>query len=231
MRLDAYCTDKRLIEHQPLEIKNKPPEWWHKLTKTFKRIDSRSGINVPTPTVRACPGVMDFIRKPIVMRLWTDAIFKIFPDGRVSVASPLHNGGQIHVGTHEQRQYGDLYPNHTVAKLVNPWVFKGSDRTDFLMTDVHYDTEFRKHGMFIAPGITNFYDQHVGNIFICFPTKEESYEIQLKYNQPLMAIFPMTNKKIDIRMHKITKDEQDEITNAFPSTFLGRYHARKHTRL
>ena len=230
MKIEAYCTDKRMIEHQPLEIKNKPPSWWHNLKKTFTRLDMRSGINVPTPTIRACPGVVDFIRKPIVVHLWTDVIFKVFPDGRVSVATPSHNGGNIKVGVHDESQYGELYPNHTVCKITNPWVLKGSDRTDFLVTDVHYNTEFRKHGMFIAPGVTNFYDQHSLNIFICFETKEEPYEITLKYDQPLMAVFPMTNDKVDIKMFKTTEEGRNEIVNNFPSTFLGRYYSRKHAR-
>ena len=228
MKLDAYISDKRAIEHQPLEIKNRPPSWWHKLKKTFTKMDFRSGIKVPTPTVRACPGIVDFVRKPIVFRLWTDVIFKINPDGTVTHATPLHGGGHMQIGVHDERQYGELYPNHTVCKIHNPWVFKGSDRTDFLVTDVHYDTEFRKHGMFICPGIVNFYDQNSANIFIAFPIKEESYQIQLKYDQPLMAMFPMTTEKVDIKMHKVSDEEVNDIVNSFPATFLGRYYTRKH---
>lgn len=228
--LNVYTHDQRIIDYQPLEIRNKPPAWWHKLKKTFNKMEFRSGIRVPTPTVRACPGIVDFVRKPIVFRMWTDAIFKVNPDGTVTTATPLHGGGELEIGVHDDKQYGELYPNHTVCKLHNPWLFKGSDSTDFLCTDVHYDTEFRKHGMFICPGIVNFNDQHAANIFIAFPTKKESYEVTLKYDQPLMAMFPMTDKKIDIKMNKIEKHERATIINAFPATFLGRYYTRKHAR-
>lgn len=230
MKLKAYASDKRLLEFQPLEIKNRPPDWWHKLKKMFTILDTKTGINIPTPTIRACPGVMEFVRKPIVIRSWTDAIFKIYPDGRASVSTPKHNGGEMHIGIHEQKQYGELYPNHAVVKVVNPWVMVGSDRTNFLCTDVHYEPELRKHGIFVAPGITNFYDQHVCNIFLVFPLKEESYQVSIKYDQPLMAVFPMTDDTVKIEMNKVSRDELNEISNAFPSTFLGRYYTRKHTR-
>lgn len=231
MKLRATTFDRRLLEYQPLQIGTSDrPSWWSELKKSFRVHDPRTGIKVPTPTVKACPGVVDYIRKPMNIHLWSDAIFKIFPDGRVNVSTPLHNGGEVQIGVHEKDQFGSMYPNHTVCKVVNPWVFEGSDRTEFLCTDVHYDKEFRKHGMFIAPGITNFYDQHVCNIFIVFPLKDEPYEVTLRYGQPLMSVYPMTNKKINLAMYHNTRDKCNEIANAFPPTFLGRYYTRKNTR-
>ena len=231
MRLTATTYDKRLLEFQPLQFgQGERPSWWAELKKTFQVLDHRTGIKVPNPTVKACPGVVDYIRKPMNIKLWSDAIFKVFPDGRINVSTPLHNGGEVSIGVHEQEQYGSLYPNHVVCKLHNPWVMEASDRTEFLCTDVHYDKEFRKHGMFIAPGITNFYDQHVCNIFIVFPRKEDPYQIELKYGQPLMSVYPMTDKKINLKMKLATKQECQDIANAFPPTFLGRYYTRKHAR-
>ena len=161
MKLKATTFDKRIIEYQPLQIgTGERPSWWSDLKKSFKVFNPRTGIHVPQPTIKACPGVVDYIRKPMNINLWSDVIFKIFPDGRVNTSTPLHNSGEVKTGVHEKAQWGNMYPNHTVCKIVNPWVFQGSDRTQFLVTDVHYDQEFRKHGMFIAPGIVNFYDQH-----------------------------------------------------------------------
>ena len=45
-----------------------------------------------------------------------------------------------------------------------------------------------------------------------------------------MAVFPMTDDTVKIEMNKVSRDELNEISNAFPSTFLGRYYTRKHTR-
>lgn len=231
MKLDAYTYDKKLIELQPLEIKNKPPQWWSNLKKVYKVFDPRTSISVPSPTIKACPGVVNYIRKPIIMKLWSDAIFKVFPDGRVKVATPLHNDRvNLQIGVHEKKQFGNLYENSTVVKLVSPWVMKASDRTDFMCTEVHYDNELRKHGILVAPGVINFYDQHASNVFLVFPVKEEEYEIQLSYGTPLMSIYPMTDKKVDIEMHHATTDEMNDIIDCFPSTFLGRYYSRKHTR-
>ena len=230
MKLNAYTHDSRMIKFQPLKTKGDLPNWWTHLKTMFKQLDPRTGIKVPTPTIRACPGVIDFIRRPINITMWSDCILKVFPDGRVSCSSPLHNGGEVNVGVHTSEQYGKLYPGRTVLKITNPWVFEGSDRTEFLCTDVHYDTELRKHGIFIAPGVTNFYDQHVCNIFLVIPTKDEPYEIELKYGQPLMSVFPMTNKPVDIKMECVPRERIKEITNQFPPTFLGRYFARKKFR-
>ena len=68
------------------------------------------------------------------------------------------------------------------------------------------------------------------NIFIVFPLKEDAYQVQLKYGQPLMSVYPLTDKKINLTLDLKTRQDCDDITNAFPPTFLGRYYTRKHTR-
>lgn len=230
MKLECYTYDKRLIELQPLKHKNKPPSWWTKLKKVYNVLDLRSGVEVPTPTIKACPGVVDYIRKPIIMKLWSDVIFKVFPDGRVRMAEPLHSNGAIQGNTHEREQHGtELYPNATVFKLANPWVLKASDRTEFMCTEVHYTEDLREHGIMVSPGIVNFYDQHSFNVFLVFPIKEEEYTVKLKYGTPLMSLYPMTDKKVDISLHHVSAQECNDILNHFPPTFLGRYYSRKHT--
>jgi NDP-sugar pyrophosphorylase family protein len=55
--------------------------------------------------------------------------------------------------------------------------------------------------------------------------------VTLKYGTPIMSIYPMHEMELDIEMHEIaTRQEWQEIQNVFPSTFIGRYHSRKHTR-
>ena len=232
LKLDFYTAHKTLIELQPIQCRTKPPSWWKSIKNSYVQFRSRAGTKVPTPTIKTCPGIVDYIRKPIVLKLWSDGIFKVKPNGDVECIEPLQQAGILDGSQHERRQFGDtLYPNCTVFKLHGPWSIKSSERKDFMITECHYTEDLRKHGILISPGITNFYDQHTLNCFLVFPIKDEEYTVTLKYGTPIMSIYPMHEMELDIKMHEVpTRQEWQEIQNVFPSTFIGRYHSRKHTR-
>jgi len=232
VKLDCYTYDKKLIDFQPLQTNRNNPPWWTSLKTLYKVLRPRSGISVPTPTIKACPGIMDYIRRPILIKLWTDIIFKVYPDGRIHLSEPLHAveqpGGLAHV--HDREQYGDtIYKNRAVLKLVCPWHVVANKPLDVICADSHYHTDdLREHDIQISPGVLSLYDQHALNVFLTFPIKDHEYEVTLKYGTPLMSIFPLTEKKIEIKMHHCDDyNRWAQIADIFPSTFLGRYHARK----
>jgi len=231
VKLKCYTHDKSVFELQKLEYKTKPPSWWKKIKNFAHKFDIRSGVNIPVPTIKTCPGVADYIRKPITLKLWSDVIFNIKPDGKVKLAEPIESFNRIGGGVHEDYQYGkELYPGRTVFKLYGPWAIEGSDRTEFMLKEIHYSEDLRKHDILISPGIANFKDQHTLNVFLVFPIKEEEYTVQLKYGTPIMSIYPMTDKKVELEHYLIPKTEWDAFQNNYPSTFLGRYYAGKHAR-
>lgn len=228
LKIEAYTYDKSVIENFPWTNKHYKPKWWKALDTMYKVYNSRSGIMVPTPTVKACPGITQYIQKAIVMKLWSDMIFKVTPDGKVSSASPLHSM-QVGTGIHEQKQYGnDIYPGYAVLKIESPWYFKSNRRVDFMNSEFHYSEDLRKHGILVAPGVLNFYDQHATNVFLLFPLKDKEYEVRLNYGIDLMAFYPMED--VHVEFENIFVDSQEEwgkINDKFPRTFLGRYYTRK----
>lgn len=228
MKLDCYTFDQNLIDLQPMTTKSPKPKWWSGLKKLYKVFDIKSGIEVPSPTIKLCPGVVDYMRNAIEIKLWTDCIFKVYPDGKVTTASPLHEGNAMIAGVHSEKQTGpDLYPGRSVVKLTNPWCVKASDRTQFMCTEVHYTEELREHGIIVSPGVLNFYDQHALNIFLAFPLKDEPYTIELKYGTPLMGLHALTDKPVEIECHKASREEFNDILANFPATFFGRYYAKR----
>lgn len=229
IKLDCYTHDKKIIQLQPLQTTRNNPPWWTRLKPMYKVFQSRTGINVPTPTIKACPGVVDYIRRPILIKMWSDIIFRVLPDGRVLLTEPLHTVRQGVAHVHDKEQHGDtIYKNRTVVKLMCPWHIVADKPIDMLCVDPHYVTDdLREHGIEVSPGVLSLYDQHTLNVFLTFPIKEKEYEVTLKYGTPLMSMFPMTEKKIEIEMHHTDRQTWENICDMFPPTFLGRYHARK----
>ncbi len=228
-RLDFYTAHDTLIEMQPIKKNTKPPSWFRKIKQSYDEFRSRLGVYVPTPTIRTCPGVVDYMRKPITLNLWSDVIFKVKANGDVDAVEPIYNANICEGAMHFSKQYGEtLYPNRTVFKLHGPWCVKANFPGEYMVTECHYSEDLRKHDILISPGITNFTNQHTLNVFLVFPIKDEDYTVTLKYGTPLMSIYPMHEKHFDIKMHKVDRIGFQDIQSVFPSTFIGRYHAGKH---
>ena len=104
---------------------------------------------------------------------------------------------------HHSEQYGDtLYPGRTVFKLHGPWAVKANFPGEYMITECHYNEDLRKHGILISPGISNFNLQHTLNAFLVFPIKDEDYTVTLKYGTPIMSLYPMHDRKFEVKMHK-----------------------------
>jgi hypothetical protein len=229
VKLDCYTHVPDLIKMQPLKPGAKPPSWWSKIKSTYKVYESKKGMHVTAPTVKTCPGVVEYIRKPINFNLWTDLDIIVTPDGRIKSSGPGNTvSGLDRVETHDIKQYhADLYGDVVVAKLVSPWVITSEDETDFLLTETHYSPELRRLGIGIIPGVVNFKYQHSMNIFLILPIKEEEYEIKLKYDTPIASLFPMTEREVEIYMHEADEVFMNRLVGKFPSITSGRYYAYK----
>lgn len=230
IKLDCYTYMKPLLELQPLKVRSKSPSWWSKLKSMYITFDPKAGMHIPSPTVKACPGIVEYIRKPINLNLWSDLIINVSKDGRIKTTGPAHAGQSVvETSIHESNQYHeDLYGNNAVVlKLVAPWFVKSDDEVDFLLAEAHYSPELRKHGIQVCPGIVNFKYQYSLNVFLVIPIKDEDYEISLKYDTPLMSMFPMSEREVEIEMHEADRQFCFNLMDIYPSTILGRYYAYK----
>lgn len=229
VKLDCYTHIVGLTQRQPLKKTAKPPTWWGKIKSLYKLYDSKKGMHINTPTVKTCPGVVEYIRKPINVNLWTDLNIVVNPDGKIRSSGPSNViEGIDSVEVHSIKQYHpDLYGNSVVVKLVAPWMIKTNEETNFLLTETHYSPELRNLGISIIPGVLNFKYQHSMNVFLILPIKEEEYEIALKYDTPLMSMFPMTERDIEINMHEVDGMFMKNMVSMYPSITSGRYYAYK----
>lgn len=188
--------------------------------------DENTGIDFKSPTVHSCPGIRDFIEMPIHIKMWCDATIKIWPEGMMTFKAT--HDSDFNCGVHGSEQYGnDIYKNRIAVKMVSPWHITSKSNVQFLMMESHYSTNFfRENGLFSSPGILNFNHQASSNVHINFPIKSEPYEIQLKYGQPLVSMFPMTEGKINLEFEKTSFDNFRNLAEGFPSVWTGRYYKK-----
>lgn len=202
------------------------PDWLKKLKSFNMSFDENTGINFKSPTIHSCPGIRDFIEIPIHIKMWCDATIKIWPEGIMTYKST--HDSDFNCGVHGTDQYGkDIYQNRMAVKLISPWHIQSKSNTKFLMMESHYSSNFfRENGLFSSPGVLNFKDQASTNVHINFPVKSEPYEIQLKYGQPLVSLFPLSESKIKLHYKRVALDEFRNLAETFPSVWTGRYYKK-----
>lgn len=55
LEIEAYTYDKSVFANFKWTSKSRKPSWWKNLVTMYTVYNSKSGIMVPTPTVKACP--------------------------------------------------------------------------------------------------------------------------------------------------------------------------------
>lgn len=226
VNLTAYTSSAEIAENTPPLLNKQKAPWFFKNISTEGYLDPASSIVRPHSSVLGCPGIRDYLNTGIHIRMWSDLIVKIWPDGKFTYLFPEMAKFNT-VQSHSHNQFGDLYPEDRVSiKLINPWAFKTDKSVKFLMADSHYSTSFfRNNNLWVPPGIVDFSKQISTNIHVVCPVKSEPYEIHFKYGQHLVTFFPLTEKNINLNVKIETEYNINQMVT-LPSTFKNKYYIK-----
>ena len=226
VNLTAYTDSKEIAENSPPLLNKQKNPWFLKTIPTGGQPNPVSQIVRPPASVLGCPGIRQHLSNGIHIKMWSDLIVKIWPDGKYTYMFPesaMHNN----VMSHDRSQFGELYPKDRISiKLDNPWRFVTDKSVKFIMTDSHYATPFfRENDLWVPPGISDFSKQTSTNIHIVCPIRSEPYELYFKYGQPLVTFYPMFERKINIDIKVISTGDMMQLTT-LPSTFRNKYYKK-----
>jgi len=227
VNLSAYSFRENYLKQELFGFDQKfKPSWFKNLKSYFILRDQKTKIDMKTPTVVSCPGIRDFLSLPIHIKMWCDATIKIWPEGTITFNGA--QGGDFICGIHGNEQYGDeLYKNRLAVKIVTPWNIVSKSNTKFLLMESHYSGSFfRDHGLYLSPGVINFKNQHSTNVHISCPVKDQPYEIQLRYGQPLVSLFPLTEKNVKVDYKLTDINSFRDLSDKSPAVWTGRYYKK-----
>ena len=224
IKITAYTYDKSFIVNAPPTIRSKEKPGWIKQLKAYiTQWDANIGMDVRIPTVNQCPAIKEFLTTPIMLNMWGDLDIKVFPDGRWTQNTVP--GCNISAGEHAKIQFGDGYNNRIALKLNSPWYFVASEPIKFMFMESHYSTTyFRDNNILFPPGIIEYKNQHSTNIHMSVPVPQnEPTMINLKLGMPLISMFPMTDRRVEIETKLVSINDWELINSHLPKVFIGRY--------
>jgi hypothetical protein len=113
-------------------------------------------------------------------------------------------------------------------KLISPWRFKEKSGVNFLFSQPFYNFE-NPTDFIIPPAIVNYKYQHNTevNFFVGKPKEGTRHRLSLDAGQPLVYLTPLTEKRVVVKAHEVTKAEWDKVQ--LPRLFFtGNYKKDKH---
>jgi len=196
--LDCFTADEVAIRTAPIDFAIKHmPEWWQDLPATYTR-DS-----FPFGTMKNCAGMVDFYRYSIAIPMWSDLVISIGKNQFSWKFSDYMSSADLH--NTAQEATGFLPPNYNHLKLISPWHLSCKQSINWLWNTPLYNLN-KNPDILIPPGIVNYSKQNITNVNILFNTEKERV-IKLAQGSPIAMITPMTDRKIEIVRHLVSRQE------------------------
>lgn len=223
--LNCYTHRPEVFKYSPIRAaSNFFPDWWKQLPKTY----ANENIIHPVPTMKYCVGLIDLFKHGFIMPMWSDAIVEIGKQGTSDYQYQFADGCS-HIVKHSANQRGTVYPelDFEHLKIESPWIFTCDEPIDFLMAD----TVWNKNDpsvMSVLPGVLNFKYQCGTNINTLWKRNQETIKHTMEFSTPLCHFIPLTDKKIILKVHLVSREKHVEISSVSHRTkFVGKYKANK----
>jgi hypothetical protein len=205
------------------------PEWWKDLPRMKTIIEhgpNNTERTATAPTIKNCPGVMDYYKNGFIIPLWCDHLFEV---GKINTdylrVVPVD---QKYSNTkHPVDQRGNYLPENkfTHIKLESPWFLKTNKKVNFMWIKPSWN--FDNPNDFIQPpSVIEFYHQHATNVNIFFERKAETYKLLLNAGIPVGHFIPISDDRIEIKHHLLSDLEftqlkiQNNIRFSFDRSYI-----------
>ena len=155
-------------------------------------------------SLKDCPAINSYFKKGFILPMWCDVnIVSTVNDFKIEFANPAYGFDQ-HLST-QWENFKDASKEFHI-KLLSPWVLKSKDDTEFLFTKPQWR---KSNDLDVLTGVVNYKHQHGTHVNMFLPIANKTYDI--KYNEPLIHIIPLTEKNVVLKHHLIDKKEWDKI--------------------
>ena len=216
VHVDCFTCDAYLYESVPNVLSHKTyPQWWldlplkkkmfdiDTLEKNGHPLDLSKGTIEEYHNMKNCYGFLEFYKKGFVLESWADLLVKTDEEG----FSHIYSNGQC-PDSHPIGQRGKGFRNYHHMKLLNPWIYKEKSGVKFLLAPAVWNHE--EYDFVIPTGVVDF-KSTVSTLNINMFLRKRKQEIFVPVGMPLVHMIPLTEKKLTIKNHLVTKAEHEKL--------------------
>lgn len=212
IHLDVFTFHPDLVKLFPVKLSAEFfPEWWKKLETKKEHFGN------DRPTMRTCPGVVDYFKAGFILPLWKD--FTLEMNSGVIRVDPQEEAIPHHPG-----QWGNGFPDYSHVKLVSPWRIQEKTGVNFLWTNTFWHKHF--HNPFVPNGIVNYKYQTTTNVNLLMAKKSFPNKLLLEAGDPIAQIIPISDQKVKLHIQCLQKEEWMKL-DIWQFSNQGNYYKRK----
>jgi hypothetical protein len=192
-----YAFDFAKIDHAIKHV----PEWW-KNTPRF--VDGKY-----KPTIKGCPGFVEFYKKGIVIPSWFELEIKVFEEHNKNFYSWESSNKDFNTDqSHEHYQFEKFAGvNGQNLKMTSPWAFKTKSNISFAWTQPTWNLKELLSNFSLMPAVINYKYQYGTNINYLVLNTEVEKTFNIPALTPLVMLHPLTEKNVEIKNHLVTESE------------------------
>ncbi len=214
--LDCYTASPFAYNHAKVDYgRNYIPEWF----KNQKRFTEHGDA-----TIKHCPAVADYYAKGIVIPLWGEVEITVNPLGAEEAYSWVSSNPDfdLHTECHPKSQWDGFGSDNLInIKFVSTWTFKTRELLYFSWGQPLWSQPYTFNNLIGMPSVIQFKTQVATNLNYLVEQKPEMQKINLEPLTPMAMLHPMTDRRVEIRHHLVTKDKQRDITRRGAGMLLG----------
>jgi len=234
--VDVFCYTKNANAYEYFPIRQARdfiPDWWKNIpNKKYKDGAPYKTKGFLEPTMKRCPGLIEYYKKGLMLPLWSDV--EIIVDENINDQGwSTAVADESLVEPHPDFQRGEFLPpsNWFHNKLNSPWLIETKEHLDFLYLQPHWNLNGLNNEVLIPNGYIDFYKgNHVSHIQM-FINKFTNRVINIDAGTPILHLVPLTEKKI--KVHTIYDEKKfntlQEKSNGF--SFTSKYYTKVKTLL
>ena len=161
--------------------------------------------------MKGCPGLLEYWTKGFVLPLWSDLSIILAGEGETGYEWQ-YSDLQSSIDPHKPEQTNNHFPEtkYQHLKLISPWLFVCSEDISFLALEPAWQFDVLKN-VRILTGVLNFKFQSATHINMFCLREDKEKETILHSGVPLYHFIPLTEKKINLKIHLVTSDKFDRI--------------------
>jgi hypothetical protein len=198
--LDCFTDSEITIKAAPVDFAIKHmPDWWKELSPSYM-----TNVN-PAGTMKSCMGLVDFYKYSVAIPMWSDLAISIQNKQYQWAFSDGLTNAQIHRLNVEAT--GFMPEGYGHLKMISPWIFSCKEDIKWIWSTPTYSLH-ENPDIYILPGVLNYRHQNSTNINMLFDIRKDK-KMLIKLGCPLVLITPMSDRKVEIVRHLITRAEYD----------------------
>lgn len=209
--LDCFTYDPMIAQTAPiLPAIRFYPEWMRKMPGIRNEEKRNPGTgqvhNIPSGTIKGCPGIIDYYKTGFMAPLWTDASIIINPDGKYSFISA---DNPFALESHWPGQW-DGFQGYQHVKIILPWYISEDTGVKFLLQKPMWTSNsdpFWINKLVPAGGVIDFKSQHCLHLHTFLENPGVRQEFIMPMGTPLIHIIPLTDNEVKLKTHVISEEE------------------------